>query len=44
MEGRIAKWLSYLLLDPAVLGSLPSIPEIFSEERIIDVAEVNLGR
>ena len=27
--------------DPAALGSIPSVPEKISEEKIIDVAEVN---
>ena len=39
--GSIAQWQAYLLPDPAAMGSIPIIPEIFSEERIVDVAEVN---
>ena len=42
LGGSIAQWLSYLLLEPAAPGSIPSIPEIFSEEKIVNVAEVNL--
>ena len=33
--------LVYLLLDPAAPGLIPSIPEFFSEENIVDVVEVN---
>ena len=33
--------LVYLLLDPAAPGLIPSIPEFFSEEKILDVVEVN---
>ena len=42
LGGSIAQWLSYLLLEPAAPGSIPSIPENFSEEKIVNVAEVNL--
>ena len=37
----MAQWSAFLLLDPATPGSIPSVPEIISEEKIIDVAEVN---
>ena len=30
-----------MLTDPAAPGSIPSFPEIFSEEKIADVTEVN---
>ena len=26
--GRIAQWLAYSLLNPALLGSIPSVPKI----------------
>ena len=42
--GSIAQWLTYLLPDPAAPGLNPSIPEIFSEEKIVNVAEVNQRR
>ena len=41
MGGSIAQWLAYLLPEPAAQGSIPIIPEIFSEEKNVDVAEVN---
>ena len=41
LEGSIAKRLAYLLSDPAALGLIPSIPEFFSKEKNVDVAEVN---
>ena len=42
LGGSIVQWLAYLLQEPAAPGSIPSIPEIFSEEKIVNVAEVNL--
>ena len=33
------QWLAYLLLDPAAPSSIPSIPEFFSQEKIVNVAE-----
>ena len=36
-----AQWLAHMLTDPAAPGSIPSFPEIFSEEKIADVTEVN---
>ena len=42
LGGSVVQWLAYLLLEPAAPGSIPSIPEIFSEEKIVNVAEVNL--
>ena len=36
-----AEYIEYLLPDPAALGSIPSIPAISSEGKIVDVAEVN---
>ena len=33
--------IQYLLTDQAALGLIPSIPEIFSVEKIVNVAEVN---
>ena len=33
--------VTYLLLDPAALGTDPGIPEIFAEEKTVDTAEVN---
>ena len=41
MGGNTAQWLGYFLTDPAALGSIPSIPKLFSEEKIVDIAEVN---
>ena len=41
MRGSIVQWLAYLLSDPAATGLIPNIPEIFSVEKIVDVAEVN---
>ena len=40
MQGNIAQWLAYLLLDPAAPGSIPSVPPK-DRGKIIDVAEVN---
>ena len=40
----IVQWLAYLLTDPAALSLIPSNPEIFSEENIADVDEVNQQR
>ena len=37
----ITQWLAYVPKDPAASGSIPSVPEKISEEKIIDVAEVN---
>ena len=31
----IARWLAYLLPDPAAPGSIPSIPKFFSEEKLV---------
>ena len=39
--GNIPQWLAYLLSNPAAPGSIPSIPNKFSEENIEDAAEVN---
>ena len=39
--GSSAQWLAYLLWVPAALGLIPSIPTIYSEENIINAAEVN---
>ena len=39
--GSIAQWLAHLLPDPAALGLVPSIPEIFSEEKIVNVRQMN---
>ena len=36
--GSIAQWLAYSLPDPAALDLIPSIPEIFSEEKVANVA------
>ena len=33
------EWLSYLLLDPAAPGLIPSVPQKISEEKNVDVAE-----
>ena len=41
MRGSIAHWLAYLLPHPAARGLIPSIPPENSEEKIVDVAEVN---
>ena len=39
--GRIAQWLPYLLPDPAAPGLILSIPKKFSDEKSVDLAEVN---
>ena len=39
--GSIALWLEYLLPDPTAPGLIPSIPEFFSDYKIIHIAEVN---
>ena len=39
-RGQQSTWLACLLSNPSVLGSIPSVPEIFSEEKIVDVGEV----
>ena len=39
--GSIAQWLGFLLPDPAAPGSLCSIPKKNSEEKSINLAEVN---
>ena len=36
-----AKWLARLLPGPAAPGSVPSIHEKFSDDKIVDVVEVN---
>ena len=41
---NFAQWLAYVLLDPAASGLIPRIPDIFSEEKIVHVAEVNQSR
>ena len=38
---NIAQLLACLLPDPAALEWIPGTPKFFSEEKIIDVAEVN---
>ena len=42
--GSIAQGLAYLLSETAASGSIPSAPEIFSDKKIVNVAEVNQGR
>ena len=37
--GSIAQRLAFLLPDPSALGSIPSVPQKISEEKIVDVAE-----
>ena len=39
--GSVAQRLAYLLTDQATPGLIPSISEIFSEDKIVNVAEVN---
>ena len=39
--GSIAQLLAFLLLDPATPDLICSVPEIFSDEQIIDIAKVN---
>ena len=39
--GSIAQWWAYLLLDSAAPGLNPSVPEFFSEEKMVDVADIN---
>ena len=39
--GSTTQWFAYLLPDPAALGLILSIPEFISEEKIIELAEVN---
>ena len=41
--GSIAQWLPYMLLGPAALALIPGIPQIFSQEKIIDVARLING-
>ena len=41
--GSVAKWLAYLHPDTAALGSIPLLPEMFSEEKIIDVLRLING-
>ena len=43
-RSSIARWSAYLLLDLAAPGSIPSVPPKNSEERLINVAEVNQQR
>ena len=40
-RGSIAQRLACLLLDPAAPASIFSVLKTFSEEKIVDVAEVN---
>ena len=40
----IAQWIAFALPNPAALGLIPGIPKFFSEEKIVDVAEVNQQR
>ena len=35
-RGSVAQWLAYLLPDPGALGSIPSFPDIVSEEKIAE--------
>ena len=48
MEGSLAQWLAFALLDPAAKGSIPGIPESFSDkifrEKVVDVAKDNQRR
>ena len=37
----MAQWLAHLLPDPAAPGLNPSIPQKCSDEKIVNVAEVN---
>ena len=39
-----AQWLAYLLLDPAAPGLIPSVLKKISEEKVVNVAEVNQWR
>ena len=39
--GSIAQWLAYLLPDPDAPGLIPSILTKISDEKIINIAEVN---
>ena len=39
--GSIAQWLAYLLTDSPASGLTPNGPETCSDEKIVDVAEVN---
>ena len=41
LKDSIAQRLAYFHPDPTELGSIPSIPEIFSAKKIIDYAKVN---
>ena len=38
--GSLTQWLAFLLPDLAALSLIPIIPEIFLEEKNVDVAEV----
>ena len=42
--GSIAQWLAYLLPDPAAPGLITSVSKNVSEEKIVDIAEVNQWR
>ena len=39
--GSVAQWLAYLPTNPAALGTVPGIPEIFAGEKTVDTAKVN---
>ena len=39
--GSIPQWLAFLLPDPVAPGLIPGIPEILSDEKIVDYVEVN---
>ena len=36
----ISQWLAYLLQGPTVPGSIPSTPNLFSEENIVEVNQL----
>ena len=44
MGGSIVQQLANLLPDPATSGLIPSIPKTISEEKIVNIAEVNQHR
>ena len=43
-EVSIPQWLAFLLSGPAALCLIPSVSEFFSDEIIVNVAEVNQRR
>ena len=38
---ELAQWLAYSLPNPAVQGSILAVPKQFSDEKLVNAAEVN---